>query len=224
MVLTMKRSAREHSSRPILVGSLVFSCLFILFGGYESRSEYKQKIRDETADTLRVTIDADKAKVKSGETLTLYVRIYNQGTESVYVATDFDGPDNALSRLNISLFHDGSLIDKSQERSAADYSRYRPDDPKRPPLATEFSKYWLTLLPRRSYGGKLVLGPGTFPTLRTPGKYEIRGTYRSSGFMSSGMNNPLSGYVEELRQMPYQAWVGEVETNKVRVEVVGPTR
>ena len=142
----------------------------------------------------------------------------------VYVATDFDGPHNALSRLSVSWFHAGSLVESGGQRSAADYGRYRPGGARTPPLANEFSKYWLVLRPGCSYGGQVVLDSATFRTPRNPGKYEIRGTYSSSGFMSDGMNNPLAGYIDELRQLPFQAWVGEVETNNLLVEVIGRAR
>jgi len=218
----MKLSRRNRWKRIYL--TLVSFSLLTPVSLFEGHAKPKQQSRDEKTDRLRVTIAADKTKIRSGETLTLRVEIYNQGTKSVYVATNFDGPDNAFSRLSMSLFHDGSLVDSGGQSSAGDYGRYRPEDTKKPPFANEFSKYWLVLRPGYSYGGQVVLDPATFQTLHNPGKYEIRGTYRSSGFMGSGMNNPLAGYMDELSQLPFQAWVGEVESNKVWVEVIERAR
>jgi hypothetical protein len=221
----MKLRRRDRSKR-IVVVSLVFSCLLVSVFLFEGHTTPKQKNHDENADAgkLKVTIAADKTKIKAGESLVLRVQIYNIGSQSVYVATSFDGPENALSRLSVTLFRDGTLVDSGGvQRSAADYGRYRPEDLKKHPLANEFSKYWLVLRPGYAYGGQLVLDPTTFQTLSKPGKYEVRGTYSSSGFMSGGMNNPLATYIGELGQMPYQAWTGEVETNRVWIEVGGRT-
>lgn len=221
----MKLRRRDRSKR-IVVVSLVFPCLLLSLFLFEGHTTPKQKNHDENADAakLKVTIAADKTKIKVGDSLELRVQIYNKGTQSVYVATSFDGPENALSRLSVALFRDGALVDSGGVHpSAADYGRYRPEDLKKHPLTHEFSKYWLVLRAGYAYEGQLVLDPVTFQTLINPGKYEVRGTYRSSGFMSGGMNNPLAAYIGELGQMPYQAWTGEVETNRVWVEVGGRT-
>jgi hypothetical protein len=217
----MKLHRRDRSKR-IVVVSLVSSCLLVSVFLFEGHTTPKQKNHDENADAgkLKVTIAPDKTKIKAGDSLVLRVRIYNEGLQSVYVATSFDGPENALSRLTVTLFRDGTLVDSGgAQRSAADYGRYRPEDLKEHPLANEFSKYWLVLRPGYAYEGQLILDSATFQTLTNPGKYEVRGTYRASGFMSGGINNPLAAYIAELGEMPYRAWTGELETNRVLIEV-----
>lgn len=171
---------------------------------------------------LIVKIRGRSTRIQPGGTLTLRVEVYNAGTESVFVATNFDGPENALSRLDIRLFYNGSRIEDRKEKSAGDYGRYRLNDPRRPPLVQEFSKYWIALPPGHYYVGDLAMDPTSFPHLNTPGKYMVRGTYTSSGFLNDGMNNPLASYLGELDRLPYKAWIGEVETNSIWIEVVGP--
>ena len=95
--------------------------------------------------------------------------------------------------------------------------------PAQAPFAMAFSKYWLIPRPGCSSRGEVVLDPTVFTTLRNPSKYQIRGTYRSSGFLSEGMNNPLADYLDELRRIPYRAWFGEVETNRLWIEVAAQT-
>jgi len=58
--------------------------------------------------------------------------------------------------------------------------------------------------------------------LRIPGRYRIQGRYWSRGFLAEDINNPLLGYADELKQLPYHSWTGEVETNSIWIEVVKP--
>ena len=165
---------------------------------------------------LEVRISTKQNRIRVGESLTLRAEIPNEGKETVYVGTQLDGPDNALSRLRLDIFANGKIVGGT-ERSSGDYGRYRDDDSRKPPLATEFSKYWVALPPGHFYGSDKVLPPSEF---EGPGKYSIRGTYTSDGFSKAGDNNPLAGYAVELKLMPYQAWTGEVNTNSVSIEVI----
>ena len=63
-----------------------------------------------------------------------------------------------------------------------------------------------------------------FKHLNIPGKYRVTGQYSSRGFLVKDEGNPLGCYVDELKQLPYQAWKGTVETNSISIEVVGPRR
>ena len=215
----MKRTESKTSwQRTLSTGFLLF--FFAFPPMFDNNCGAHQERVHGTAQKINVRISSAKAKVQPGEGLRLRVEICNEGSESVYVATTFDGPDNALARLKISLFHNGSPVDGPKETSAGDYGRYAADDHRRPPLAELFSKYWVALAPGHFYGGEFVVGPSSFPQLNAPGKYMVRGTYASGGFLSEGMNNPLASDVEEVGRMRYQAWVGEVETNPIWIEVV----
>ena len=37
--------------------------------------------------------------------------------------------------------------------------------------------------------------------------------------LARDINNPLRHYADELKTLPYEAWVGEVEANSVWIEV-----
>lgn len=116
---------------------------------------------DGPAPKIAVEISPLKAKIRLGEGTGLPVEICSEGSETVFLATGFDGPDHALARLKISLFHEGSPLDGTAERSAANHGRYVPG--KAPPLAQEFSKYRVALAPRHFYGGDFVFNPSSFP-------------------------------------------------------------
>jgi len=198
---------------------LILIILSIISACVSSEAEPAQK--NQPSSKLGVEIAPPKARVRSGESLLLHVQIRNETTESVYIGTAFDGTDNALTRLNISILHEGSWSSASADRSVGDYVLYAPD--RKPPLIEEFSKYWLALPPNHSYGGDFVLRPSSYPWLNRPAKYMIRGIYVSDGFLNAGMNNPLASYLDELSRLPYKPFVGEIETNHVQLEVVPAT-
>ena len=219
----MKRTQVE-TCRQCILSTCLLLFFFAFFPKFAGNCRARQERGRAGPQKISVRISTAKPKIRPGESIRLRVEICNEGSESVFVATTFDGPDNALARLKISLFHDGSPIEGPKERSAGDYGRHAPDDHGRFPLAGELSKYWVALAPWHFYGGDFVVDPSSFPPLNTPGKYMLRGTYASAGFLTEGMNNPLASYVEELSHMPYQPWVGEVETNPIWIEVVQPTQ
>jgi hypothetical protein len=88
-----------------------------------------------------------------------------------------------------------------------------------PPLSNELPKYWIALPPQHFYGAEMIITPLWYLKLKVPGKYRIVGKYTSRGFLAEDINNPLLHYAEELKQLPYEAWVGEVATNSVWIEV-----
>jgi hypothetical protein len=62
---------------------------------------------------------------------------------------------------------------------------------------------------------------GSWFDVKKPGRYRIKGKYSSRGFLAQDINNPLLHYAQELKQLPYEAWDGSVETNSVWIEVTG---
>ena len=55
--------------------------------------------------------------------------------------------------------------------------------------------------------------------LTHPGKYRIQAKYSARGFLAQDINNPLVHYAAELKLLPYQAWVGEAESNSIRINI-----
>jgi hypothetical protein len=204
-------SRRMHAV--LLIVSFFFSFyLPILVVARQSRG-------DQNA-VLCVKIVAEKRRINPGESVALSVEIWNISTKPVFIHREFNGPSNALTTLTFSLTHGtqvyasaGALVVDSFERSRS-----------HPPLANELAKFWIALPPGHFYGGRIIVDSDSFRQLDAPGEYQLHGKYASRGFLADDMNNPLLDYAGELKELPYECWTGEVETNSVNIEVVAKPR
>jgi hypothetical protein len=218
-----REKLRQRISRAALRTLLIVAFLTGMMTSV--RSSWAQTRRQQTSvrsDVLVVRISTDQKTIAPGESLELRAEIFNRGDEPVFVASEFEGPDNALTLLQLNVFLGKKLVERRRPLSAADYLRYRDDDPHKPPLDQLFPRYWVVLRPNHFYGSKIVMSPSAYEQLRMPGKYLIKGTYISAGFQNTGMNNPLASYADELQHMPYRAWTGEIETNSISIKVRAP--
>jgi hypothetical protein len=171
-------------------------------------------------EKLTVKISADKTTINPGESITVKVEIWNTGSSDVFVAKNIGryGGDNGYLEL---LLHYDSKVDGPSIQVAADFGPRT----NKPPLVGELSKYWVAIPPGHFYGGEETMDPNSFKRLLVPGVYIIKGSYHSSGFLVRDVfANPLASYVDELKLLPFQAWAGDVETNQISIEVVGPAR
>ena len=118
--------------------------------------------------------------------------------------------------IDLTLYHGGQADRPAMVIAADCFCSERTDHP---PLASELSRYWIALSPGHFYGGEVVMTSDFFPVLKAPGRYRIQGKYHSRGFLAKDINNPLLQYAQELKQLPFEAWVGEIETNSVWIEI-----
>jgi hypothetical protein len=173
---------------------------------------------------ISVRISAKRMRVEPGQNLVLNVEIRNEGSKSVFIAKDIQGPDNALTAIQLSLYYDGEVEHQSVFKVVDDFSSNLADSPSAPPLSSILSENWVPLAPSHSYGGDVVMLSSNFSHLSIPGRYRIQGKYTSRGFMADDVNNPLAEYFQQLQQLPFGSWVGEVDTNSIWIEVVKPTK
>jgi hypothetical protein len=200
---------------PLLIGLLSF-----LFSGQISKN--KSEVSNDSEAKVSVRISSPQTRLQPGESVVLHVEIWNEGPKDVFISKEFQGPDNALSRLDLSLQYDGG-VDWPSVRSVADFiGSGREHDS--PPLASVLSKTWIALPPGHFYGGEATMRASLFDHLDIPGRYRVQGKYISRSFFARDMNNPLLGYADELEKLPYQSWTGEFETNSVWIEVVDPKK
>jgi hypothetical protein len=65
--------------------------------------------------------------------------------------------------------------------------------------------------------------PDEFPQLNTPGRWRLRGTYKSTGDLSTEYcldASPVANNKELIDNLPYKAWRGQVDSNTVWIEVL----
>jgi hypothetical protein len=151
------------------------------------------------------------------EDVELEVRIWNKGDKDLFISKTIDNLySNGLATLQLDLYQGDKFIPDDGSIVGDSFSSQRPAYP---PLVTELPRYWVPLPPKHYYGGVVLMHLSSYKTLKIPGKCRIEGIYRSRGFLAESINNPLLHYAEELRQLPYGAWVGEVKTNSIWLEI-----
>jgi hypothetical protein len=193
--------------------AVAFSCMFLW-----AHVAHTQSIRaDDVKSRICVRISTERTRFHPGEDIRLHVEIWNTSDRDLFVFNKIDNTSsNALATLHLTMYHGSQQVGPTMAVTSDSFSSKRMSYP---PLASELPRYWLLLPPKHFYGGEVVIRATWFEQLRTPGKYRIQGKYSSRGFLAQDVNNPLLHYAQELKQLPYEAWVGEVETNSVWVEV-----
>jgi len=166
---------------------------------------------------ISVRISAERPHYQPGEDVRLHVEIWNEGKQNLFVSNNIDDvASNAIATINLTLYDGDQAIGPGFVIAGDSFSSERASYP---PLATELPRYWIALPPQHFYGQEVVMLASWYSKLSVPGKYRIQGKYRSRGFLARSINNPLLHYADELKQLPYEAWVGDVETNSVWIEV-----
>jgi hypothetical protein len=181
----------------------------------------QDRISDDPDAKITVRISAEKQRLRPGENVVLHVEIWNEGENNLFIFKEFKDPDNPLSTLEMTLYN-GTKPDIPEIRTiAVDTPAFllKADSS----LASALSIGCVALAPHHFYGGEVVMNTTLFRRLRIPGKYRIQGRYWSRGFLAEDINNPLLGYAEELKKLPYRSWTGNVETNSIWIEVAKPT-
>jgi hypothetical protein len=194
-------------------------CVLVTSAQAQEKNQTEGPNDSETKVSVRIS--ATKTRLQPGESVVLHVEILNEGPTGVFIFKEIDGPDNALSKLDLFLHYRGQVYRPSGASIADCFCSGRRSDS--PPLASELSKFWIALPPGHFYGGDVTMRASLFESLRKPGRYQVQGKYTSRGFLAQDINNPLLGYADELKQLPYRAWTGEVETNSIWIEVATPS-
>ena len=169
---------------------------------------------DESESTIQrleaqisVRISTERTHFEPGEDVRLHVEIWNEGNHDLFVFKNIDAfVSNELATINLTLYDSSQAIGPGFVIAGDSFSSERASYP---PLATELPRYWIALPPQHFYGQEVVMLASWYSKLSVPGKYRIQGKYRSRGFLARSINNPLLHYADELKQLPYEAWVGE---------------
>lgn len=158
-------------------------------GGSEEARKHGEK-------DLKVKLIAKEKALRLGDNLVLRVEITNDGAEDIYV-------------LQIVILK-GPAYEGEGTACAADCFN-PPNYVSNRPVSEVLTKQWI-LLPRGySYTGEVR----TDYTFRKVGRNLVGGTYTSGGFVG----DCYSGFDEQLKQLNYEVWAGEVKLNPIWVEV-----
>ncbi len=190
--------------------------LCVLLWAHATRSQ-NHPSPDSIDPQVSVRLSTDRTHFQPGEDIRLHVEIWNEGDRDLFIYRNIDAVySNALATIDLTLYAAGQRTGRSVAITGDSFSSERANYP---PLLNELPRYWILLPPQRFYGQEVVMRASWFNKLSIPGKYRIQGKYRSRGFLAQDINNPLLHYAEELKGLPYKAWVGEVETNSIWIEV-----
>jgi hypothetical protein len=167
---------------------------------------------------ISVRISTGRVHFKPGEDIRIHVEIWNESKQDLFILKDIDSISNALAKINLTLYRGdhavGPFFSVAADCFCSERSTY-------PPLANELPRYWIAVSPKHFYGGEVVMKAPSFEKLSVLGRYRIQGKYSSRGFLAQDINNPLAHYADQLKQLPYEAWVGDIETNSIWIEVSG---
>ena len=173
--------------------------------------------RKEENSQIEVRISAKTKAIRVGETLELQVEIWNVGDKQFFIEKDIY---QLCSHSPLSLYLDlgPPLKPRPGQGCASDCM----DDPKAS-FTNRLVEQWISLPVGHSYGTLVSMNPDVFPQLKTPGRWRLRGEYRSSGDLSSSLCvfSPTPLDPQLIQKLPYTPWRGEIATNIVWVEVVG---
>jgi hypothetical protein len=198
-----------------------YKCLLVLAFGYILFMPHGSHGQGSTANDpnpkIRVRISVDRARYRSGDDVPIHVEIWNIGEKDLFIFKNINNTfSNALATLGFRMYQGTHIIGPTMSASSDSFASQRSAYP---PLSNELPKYWIALPPQHFYGAEVIITPLWYSKLKVPGKYRVEGKYTSRGFLAEDINNPLLHYAEELKQLPFQAWVGEVTTNSISIEV-----
>jgi hypothetical protein len=166
---------------------------------------------------VEITLAVSRSVYNVGEPVELHIEIRNNGRKGVFIGSEFIVPDNWMYGTHL------ELTNEQGEKSppfgvgvvdAGGISDFH--------FASELADHWILLQPRSFYGRTLQVDANDFDFLAKPGRYSIRARYHSEGFQSKSPANRLPQKPEELKQVSYPSWTGEIESNSVWITILAP--
>jgi hypothetical protein len=197
-----------------LLATIVTSLLTLVF---QSPALGNPQTKDTESKQIEVRLIPKKKTIKAGEALEVRVEIWNVGPKPLFIK-------NAifvlcgLSPLSLRLELSPPMKPQPGHGCASDCI-YSTEDS----FARRLVYHWTTLPPGDFYGTVVGMDPDSFPQLNTPGRWRLRGTYSSTGDLSSSLcfdPAPLPDRKQQIKRLPYEAWQGAVDTNTAWIEVL----
>lgn len=196
---------------------LVVVALFLTLGMSRPLAFGNPQTQDAEGKQIGVRLIPEKRSIKVGEVLRVRVEIWNVGFKPLFIEKsiyDLCGPSPLSLRLE-----SGPPMKPQAGHGCASDCIYTAKDS----FASRLLYFWTSLPEGDFYGTVVAMQPEVFPQLKTPGRWRLRGTYKSVGGLSSSHcfdSAPIADNEEQIKGLPYEAWQGEVDTNTVWIEVV----
>jgi hypothetical protein len=195
---------------------LLFSIMLLSMQSFTQEPTFAKTSAD-FEPRISVHISPKDSRFRWGQDMILQVEIWNESDQELFISKEIDDvASNTLATLHLTVYKGkeplGPFMSVAADCFCSERSSY-------PPLLLELPRYWIALPPHTFYGKQVVIRADRFAGLK-PGRYRIQGTYKSLGFLAQNLNNPLAHYAQELKELPFQSWVGEVETNPTWIELV----
>jgi hypothetical protein len=197
-----------------LLATIVTSLLTLLF---QSFAFGNPQTKDTESKQIEVRLIPKNKTIKAGQALEVRVEIWNVSSKPLFIKKAiFELCEVSPLSLRLEL---GPPMKPQPDYGCAADCIYNAEDS----FARRLVYHWTILPPGDFYGTVVAMDTDSFPQLKTPGRWRLRGTYESTGDLSSGLcfdPAPLPDNNEQIKRLPYQAWQGAVNTNTVWIEVV----
>lgn len=166
---------------------------------------------------IEVKLIPKRKSIRAGNVLQVRVEIWNVGSKPFFLQKAIYELC-VLAPLSLRLELGPPMKPQPGHACAADCIYDAKDS-----FARRLAYDWTILPPQDFYGTVVTMDPDTFPQLKTPGRWRLRGTYNSLRDLSSSFcfdTAPIPDKQEQINGLPFKAWEGTVETNTVWIEVL----
>ena len=145
-----------------------------------------------------------------GEALILHVEVWNDGPKPVFIPKEL-GIGCEMGKLTL-FFMKGPLpteMDSARGVATCHEFLYSYVSHK-PPLAVPLAQDWVALAPGQFFGRELKTYSWNKPAkVRIAAEYRVQDYFKDLSFT----------YGDEIKELPYKNWTGEVTTNSFEIEV-----
>jgi len=189
--------------------------LNLLFSlAYPAIAKQKTATADQSP-SITVQLIVPKKTFKLGESVPVTVYITNVGKTPVLIQNLLSTSHNSPSHIVF------SLTDSNRRRSPSLEligDRFSPRVEVSP--AAALLRSWLLLWPKCSFTSEIRLDSELFTFLGKTGKYELSGTYFSSGLQYPSAYREIGLTEQDIQSLPFQSWTGHISTNAVNFQMV----
>jgi hypothetical protein len=195
--------------------------LFPLRSGQSLSRRYRPLEASQTRHATIISLRFVKPthSFAAGEAIEIQAELKNEGGDSILVCRDLGvGVDNSQPCSWEFSVRDasGRYLPGPGCRSDADRGWVSKDD-----FARYLIESWILLSSGYSYSARINVA-GAFCRRPPPGRYEITGLLTSHGLDSPSINNPLAGYADEIKKLPYAGLKGTIASNKIWITIEPP--